>query len=40
MFLPEPFRRSDGKRVAFRAVKTVRFGDILGVVYRRNSADA
>jgi hypothetical protein len=29
--LPAP----GGKRIAFRTIKTIRFGDILGVVYRR-----
>jgi hypothetical protein len=33
--LSESFAASKGKRVPFRAVKTTRFGDVLGVVYRR-----
>jgi hypothetical protein len=33
--LAEVFAAPDGKRVPFRAVKTTRFGDVLGVVYRR-----
>ena len=33
--LSESFETPAGKRVGFRSVKTVRFGDILGVVYRR-----
>jgi hypothetical protein len=35
-----PFTTSDGKRIAFRLVRTVRFGDVLGVVYRRQSRTA
>ncbi|HEX4139263.1 MAG TPA: hypothetical protein VHY09_02880 [Candidatus Methylacidiphilales bacterium] len=33
--LAEIFAAPKGKRVPFRAVKTTRFGDVLGVVYRR-----
>ena len=33
--LAEPFATQDGLRVAFRSVKTVRLGDMLGVVYRK-----
>jgi hypothetical protein len=33
--LSEPFPTATGMRLAFRSTKTVRFGDILGVVYRR-----
>jgi hypothetical protein len=32
--LTDPFSTSDGKRLAFSAVKTVSLGDVLGVVYR------
>jgi hypothetical protein len=35
-----PFTTSDGKRVAFRLVRMVRFGDVLGAVYRRQSRTA
>jgi len=34
--LSEPFPTADGKRLPFTAVKTTPFGDVLGVVYRRN----
>jgi hypothetical protein len=30
-----PFTTADGKRIAFRLVRTVAFGDVLGAVYRR-----
>ena len=30
-----PFMAKDGQRLAFRLVRTVAFGDVLGVVYRR-----
>jgi hypothetical protein len=30
-----PFTTPDGKRIAFRLVRTAAFGDVLGVVYRR-----
>jgi hypothetical protein len=30
-----PFATTSGKRLAFRAAKTHRFGDVLGVIYRR-----
>jgi len=30
-----PFTTTDGKRIAFRLVRTVEFGNVLGVVYRR-----
>jgi hypothetical protein len=33
--LADPFVSSSGKRVAFRAMRTMSFGDVLGVVYRR-----
>jgi len=33
--LAEPFQTAAGKRIGFQSVKAVRFGDILGVVYRR-----
>jgi len=33
--LADVFAAPRGKRVAFRVVKTVPFGDLLGVVYRR-----
>lgn len=33
--LSEPFQTSAGMRIGFQSVKTVRFGDILGVIYRR-----
>jgi len=33
--LSEPFATMTGMRVAFRSVKSARFGDILGVVYQR-----
>ncbi len=33
--LADAFAAPDGRRVAFRAVETTRFGDVLGVVYRR-----
>jgi len=33
--LSEPFQTATGTRLAFRSTKTVRFGDILGVIYRR-----
>jgi hypothetical protein len=33
--LAEPFPAPGGRRVVFRAVKLSRFGDFLGVVYRR-----
>ena len=33
--LSESFQTPTGKRIRFRSVKTVRFGDILGVIYRR-----
>ncbi|MEJ0001141.1 MAG: hypothetical protein WDO13_19470 [Verrucomicrobiota bacterium] len=33
--LADVFTTSDGRRVAFQAVRTVRIGDILGVRYRR-----
>ena len=32
--LAEPFQAPVGKRIGFRSVKTVCFGDILGVIYR------
>jgi hypothetical protein len=33
--LAESFPAFAGKRIGFRAAKSVRFGDILGVTYRR-----
>jgi hypothetical protein len=30
-----PFAASDGLRIPFRPIKTIRFGEILGVIYRR-----
>jgi hypothetical protein len=30
------FSTDDGKRIAFRILRTVSFGDVLGVVYRRS----
>jgi len=30
-----PFKTADGKRISFRLVRTVAFGDVLGAVYRR-----
>jgi hypothetical protein len=33
--LSELFETADGKRLAFQAIKSVRFGEMLGVVYRR-----
>jgi hypothetical protein len=33
--LADVFAAPKGKRVAFRAAKSVRFGDVLGVVYRQ-----
>jgi hypothetical protein len=33
--LSEPFPAPAGKRIGFQTVKTLRFGDILGVIYRR-----
>jgi len=33
--LSEPFPTPAGKRIAFQSVKTIRFGDILGVIYRK-----
>jgi hypothetical protein len=33
--LSEPFQTRAGKRIGFKSVKTVRFGDVLGVVYRK-----
>lgn len=33
--LADIFPAPNGRRVPFRATKTTRFGDILGVVYRR-----
>jgi hypothetical protein len=33
--LSEPFPAPAGKRIGFQTVKTIRFGDILGVIYRR-----
>jgi hypothetical protein len=33
--LSEPFQTPAGKRIGFQSVKTVCFGDVLGVIYRR-----
>jgi len=33
--LSEPFQTPAGKRISYQSVKSVRFGDILGVIYRR-----
>ncbi len=33
--LAAPFAAPSGRRIAFRAQKTIRFGDVLGVSYRR-----
>jgi hypothetical protein len=33
--LADVFPAPKGRRVAFRAVKTIALGDVLGVVYRR-----
>jgi hypothetical protein len=33
--MAQPFETPLGKRLGFRAVKTIPFGDVLGVVYRR-----
>ncbi|MCE0524150.1 MAG: hypothetical protein LV480_14690 [Methylacidiphilales bacterium] len=33
--LSEPFSTREGARLLFRAAKTVRFGDVLGVIYQR-----
>jgi hypothetical protein len=30
-----PFTTKNGRRIAFRLVRTVSFGDVLGAVYRR-----
>ena len=33
--LSEPFETPTGKRLGFQSVKTVPFGDMLGVIYRK-----
>jgi len=33
--LSEPFQTATGRRLAFKAERTVVIGDLLGVVYRR-----
>ena len=33
--LSEPFPAPSGKRLRFQTARTLRFGDVLGVVYRR-----
>jgi hypothetical protein len=33
--LSEPFQTATGTGLAFQAARTVRFGDLLGVIYRR-----
>jgi len=38
--LSKPFRTPWGKRIPFQAVTTSRFGEVLGVVYRRNLVQA
>jgi len=35
--LAEPFQTAKGTRLAFQSTKTVRFGDILGVIYQKRS---
>jgi hypothetical protein len=37
--LSEPFPSPTEKRIGFKPIKTARFGDILGVVYRRLPSD-
>jgi len=34
--LSEPFQTPAGMRLSFRPTETVRFGHVLGVIYRRN----
>ena len=34
--LSEPFETPAGNRIGFESAKTVRFGDVLGVIYRRS----
>jgi len=38
--LSEPFPAASGKRLCFQTARTTRFGDVLGVVYRRNTSEA
>ena len=38
--LSAPFQTPAATRIGFQSVKTTRFGDILGVIYRRNVAAA
>ena len=33
--LSQPFQTPMGMRIGFQSVRTVRFGDVLGVIYRR-----
>lgn len=33
--LVPPFSTTNGKRIVFRTIRTIPFGDVLGVVYRR-----
>jgi hypothetical protein len=33
--LSEPFAAPAGRRIAFRAARTVSFGEVLGVIYQR-----
>ena len=33
--LSEPFQTATGTRLVFQTARTVRFGDVLGVIYRR-----
>ena len=35
--LSEPFLTATGMRIPFRSVKSAQFGDVLGVVYRRQA---
>jgi len=35
-----PFATADGRRIAFRLVRQVAFGDVLGAVYRRRPRTA
>jgi hypothetical protein len=34
--LSETFPAPKGRRIPFRAIKTTRFGEVLGVIYRRS----
>jgi hypothetical protein len=35
--LSEPFKTLAGTRIGFQSVKSVRLGDMLGVIYRKNN---